>query len=342
MTLVVDLFKQNLPPKARITPSGWTSFNAVCCHHRGEAPDDRKRGGVNFNQGLVYHCFNCGFTASWKPGRQISFKLKELMKWLGAPDDDINKMVFEAMRSEAVEEQAHAHPLFTRFPEKELPANSLPMEEWIDAEIQDHDLEQQLAKVVKYVVDRGFDPLDRNFYWTPELGFRDRVIIPFKYDGKIVGYTARKVTDGKPKYLSDQHPNYVFNIDSVTDWQNYVFVVEGPFDALSIGGMALLHNELGEEQARLINKLGKTVIVIPDQDQAGLKLIDDAVKQDWMVAFPTWDPSIKDCAAAVEKYGSLFVIIDAISTAVAGNVKIQLYKKKLEKALKNPSVAGSL
>ena len=341
MSLVVEIFKQHLPYKAKTTPSGWTSFNAPCCHHRGEKADTRQRGGVIYNDGLVYNCFNCGYTASWKPGRQVSQKLKNLMRWLGAPEDDINRMVFEAMRTESVGVVDTAPKEFVTFSNKELPEGALPITEWLDQDL-DQTQEQALATAVAYLVNRGCDPTNGIFYWTPIEGMCDRVIIPFTYDERTVGWTARKVTEGRPKYLSDQHPNYVFNIDKVTQEQQYVFVVEGPFDALSVRGVALLHNEIGEQQARLINKLGKTVIVIPDQDKPGLKLIEDAIKYDWAVAFPTWEEGIKDPASAVEKYGSLFVILDAISTSVSGTIKINLYKMKLEKHLKNAALAASL
>jgi hypothetical protein len=42
---------------------------------------------------------------------------------------------------------------------------------------------------------------------------------------------------------------------------------------------------------------------------------------------------VKDCAEAVEQYGNVFVTVDAIKTAVDGAIKINLYKKQLEKKL---------
>ena len=43
---------------------------------------------------------------------------------------------------------------------------------------------------------------DTEYYWSPSLGYRDRLIIPFYYENRIVGWTARTVTsDKKPKYL---------------------------------------------------------------------------------------------------------------------------------------------
>jgi DNA primase len=155
------------------------------------------------------------------------------------------------------------------------------------------------------------------------------VLLPYYYEGKIVGSTARKVREGKPKYLSDQHPFFVFNVDEQDPKNKYVFVVEGQFDAYAIGGVGLLTNEIAQQQAHIINQLGKEVIVIPDQDKAGLMLIKQAVEYGWSVAFPTWDDTVKDCADAVQKYGKLFVVVDAIKTATTNPAKIEIEKRKM-------------
>jgi hypothetical protein len=330
MTLVVDKFRTLLPPRAKSSPSGWTSFNAPCCGHRGHSPDTRKRGGLRFDQGIVYNCFNCKYTASWQPGRPISNKFKNLCKWLGASDDDINTLIFEALKTEAPDYINTAQEVKVEFTEKPLPEGALPIAEWINIS----EVSEQLAPVAEYLVSRGLDPLDENFYWTPTAGFDNRVIIPFRYQGRIVGNTARKVVDGRPKYVSDQHPHFVFNVDAQHEEQKYVFVCEGPFDALSIGGVALLTNDIADQQARIINSLGHEVIVIPDQDEAGLNLTSKAIEYDWAVAFPNWDSDIKDSADAVQRYGKLFVIVDAIKTAVKGQIKIQMAMKKLEQRIK--------
>jgi hypothetical protein len=258
------------------------------------------------------------------------------MKWLGASEDDVNRMVLEAMREESSDHKQDSAIEYKKFTKKELPEGSLALSEWIDEDL-DHNIEQKLANVIQYVINRGFDPLDKNFLWSPVDGFSDRVILPFTYNGEVVGWTARKIKEGKPKYLSDQHPNYVFNLDGQTYDQKYVFVCEGPFDALAVNGVALLHNDISEAQAALINKLGKKIIVIPDRDEAGLEVIKRAIELDWDVAFCNWDNDVKDAAAAVEKYGSLFVITDSISTSVAGSIKINLYMKKLQNTLENSS-----
>lgn len=281
-----------------------------------------------FSDGVVYNCFNCKYTASWQPGRALTDKFKTLCNWLGANQDDIRQLVFEALKTESVEYKPEAFVEKVTFTAKPLPEGALPLVEWLDAKLTSEE-EQQLITVVEYVVSRGYDPLSKDFYWSPEPGFNDRVIIPFRYEGKIVGNTARKVTNGKPKYVSDQHPFFVFNVDEQKEENRYIFVCEGPFDALAVGGVALLTNEIGDQQARIINSLGKEVIVIPDQDKAGLILIDQAIKHDWSVAFPTWNDQIKDSADAVQQYGKLFVIVDAIKTAQKGAIKINVAKNNL-------------
>ena len=116
-------------------------------------------------------------------------------------------------------------------------------------------------------------------------------------------------------------------------------MISSALDALAINGVALLGSDISDEQARIINKLGKEVIVIPDQDKAGSKLIDGAMKHDWAVAFPTWDPEIKDADSAVQKYGDLFVVLDAIKTSHKGSIKLTLYKKNFEKQVENHALA---
>jgi hypothetical protein len=286
-----------------------------------------------FSEGVVYNCFNCKYTASWQPGRTLTEKFKNLCRWLGADDTQVKELVFEALKTESTEYEPEHFVEKVKFTKKELPEGSLPLVEWLDARL-DAEQEEQLIAVVEYVVNRGYDPLSEHFYWSPMPGFADRVIIPFLYESVVVGSTARKVKDGRPKYLSDQHPFFVFNIDAQDPLNKYVFVCEGPFDALAVDGVALLTNEISQQQAHIINGLGKEVIVIPDQDKAGLALINQAVDYDWSVAFPNWGDDIKDCADAVKKYGKLFVVVDIIETAQKGAIRLEMAKKMQEQKIK--------
>ena len=95
MTLVLDKFR-SLLPRTKSSPSGWISFNAVCCHHNGDHQDTRKRGGVLFsNEGFQYHCFNCGAKAFYAPGFDASNTLLDLMRDLHADNEDILNLILE-------------------------------------------------------------------------------------------------------------------------------------------------------------------------------------------------------------------------------------------------------
>ena len=285
-----------------------------------------------FSEGVIYNCFNCKYTASWQPGRNISEKFKSLCRWLGANDDQIKELVFEALKTESTDYEPDHFVEKVKFTEKKLPEGAMSINEWVNSAYLP-DISADIGPVIDYVYSRGFDALSEHFYWSPAPGYIDRVLLPYYYEGKIVGSTARKVREGKPKYLSDQHPFFVFNVDEQDPKNKYVFVVEGQFDAYAIGGVGLLTNEIAQQQAHIINQMGKEVIVIPDQDKAGLMLIKQAIDYGWSVAFPTWDDNVKDVADAVQRYGRLFVTVDAIKTAQQGEIKISVARNNLETRL---------
>lgn len=334
MTLVVDKFRTLLPSRIKSSPSGWFSFNAPCCQHRGHKPDTRKRAGIRFDgEGIVYNCFNCKYTTGWQPGSLFGEKMKSLCRWLGASEDQIKELIFESLKTETLEDRPITEfQSKVIFENKSLPEGSMPLLEWVNSEYW-NDISVEVEPIISYVHDRGLDPFSGNFYWSPSAGYESRVIIPFLYEGRIVGNTARKITNGKPKYLSDQHPNFVFNLDNQYNDNKYCFVVEGPFDALSIGGVALLTNEISIQQAKLINDIEKEIIVIPDQDRAGLNVISQAAELGWSVSFPNWEDDIKDVADAINRYGKMFVIVDLLLTAERNAIKIDMAKRNLIRKL---------
>jgi DNA primase len=162
---------------------------------------------------------------------------------------------------------------------------------------------------------------------------RQGVIIPFTYDGRIVGHTRRFFDDHNPRYIHDMQPGYVFGTDlQRPNWQ-HVIVVEGVFDALSIAGLAVLHADISDAQARLIRSLGREVTVVPDQDQAGMKLIDRALELGWAVSMPTWPLEIKDVNDAVKCHGRLTTLIHIMQARETSRIKIELRKRQLVKGL---------
>lgn len=322
MSLIIDTVQTHLPYKRKVTPSGWVSFNAVCCHHNGTSADSRQRGGLMINEGVSYHCFNCGFKASWQPGRPITVKFKRLLQWLGASDDLITKCSLEALRlkedSEYISEQ-RAMPVFI---DKALPLGSEPITRLLD------NPPDELIPVLEYLQSRNLYLEDYDFHWTSEDGFQNRLIIPFYYENRVVGYTARKITDGKPKYISEQQPGYVFNLDRQTQDRKFAILCEGPLDAISIDGIALMGAEVKAGQKQLIDRLQREIILVPDRDEAGLALIEPALEYGWSVSFPQWDDNIKDINDSIRTHGRLYTLWNILSNKESNSLKIQLRAKK--------------
>jgi DNA primase len=109
--------------------------------------------------------------------------------------------------------------------------------------------------------------------------------------------------------------------------------VEGVFDALSISGLAVLHADISDVQARLIRGLGREVTVVPDQDAAGMHLVDRALELGWAVSMPAWPSDVKDVNDAVKKYGRLATLIDIMKGRETSRIKIELGKKRIVKKL---------
>lgn len=115
--------------------------------------------------------------------------------------------------------------------------------------------------------------------------FRDRVIFPIMNTaGKVIGFGGRAIGDAEPKYLNSQESNifqkknnlYGLNLTRKdVSREDSIVLVEGYMDVVSLyqAGIrnvsASLGTALTENQARLIKRYTKNVILSYDADQAG-------------------------------------------------------------------------
>lgn len=319
-----------LPARRKPSASGWISFNAPCCEHNGESRDRRSRGGIKTSAaGWSYHCFNCGYTASFIIGRTFSFKARRLLSWLGVPPEEVERINLESLRHRNMEgllsdRQRLSNTLQgIEFEERELP----PAAELVTTQHQRHwDYLRSRCVPADYPVMTVLE--NDSVHWT-----RPQVIVPFTYDNKVVGYSSRMLDNRQPRYIHDTQPGYVFGTDlQGEDWR-YALVVEGVFDALSVGGLAVLHAEINDAQARLIRGLDREVIVVPDQDAAGMKLVDRALELGWSVSMPDWPADVKDVNDAVIRWGRLATLLTILQARETSRVKIELRKKQLVKKI---------
>lgn len=340
--MIIDVLKeavqQNLGPM-KTAPKGWYKRNCMLCHTQGHGKDTRSRFGIQYNaQSIAVHCFNCGFSAGFTEGKGLSNAFKFFLKHINLDDKFIKQLEFEIFRSQnqikAVRDGDENNPedieakfknLFHRWKPIDLPEGALPITQWLDYDLDDPDF----LKVVNYALDRKLYDLD-NFYWSPSKlhNVNQRLIIPYYYNGKTVGFTSRLCynTDGKeiPKYYQQSPTDFVYNLDHQSAWQRkYTLVTEGVLDAYVVDGVSIL-GEIGQAKVDIINRLQKEIIVCPDKDKKGWDLVEVAIENGWAVSFPKWGAGIKDAAAAAEKYGRLLTTYSIISSAVSGKDKIKV------------------
>jgi hypothetical protein len=312
-----------LPGKRKQTASGWISFNAPCCIHRGDTQDKRSRGGIKptVDGSWSYHCFNCGYTASFVLGRNLTFKARKLLEWMNVPQEEIERINLESLKHRSIEgllgeRQAIMQQLQNiSFEDRDLPSDTQPLNDTVKEYLQNRRI-----------------PLDYPFLYKTMP--RPGVVIPFTYDNQVVGHTTRFLDNRTPRYIQDIQSGYVFGTDLLHDNWTYVIVLEGVFDALSINGLAVLHAEINDAQIRLIRSLGRNVIVVPDQDEAGMKLVDRAVELGWAVSMPEWPADVKDVNDAVIRWGRLATLVTIMQAKETSKIKIELRKKQLVKRLR--------
>lgn len=313
-----------LPPKRKQTSSGWVSFNAPCCEHNGENRDKRQRGGLKpaGDGSWSFHCFNCGYTCSFVLGRTLTFKARKFLQWLNVPTEEIERMNLESLKHKSIaglltDRQEVVEKLSNiEFEDRDLPADTHPLND--------------LAR--EYLQARHI-PLDYPFLYKTMP--RPGIVIPVTHNNQVVGHTTRFLDDRSPKYIQDIQHGYVFGTDLQREGWQWAIVVEGVFDALAINGLAVLHAEINDAQVRLIRSLGRDIVVVPDQDEAGMKLIDRAVELGWAVSIPTWPEGCKDINDAVIQLGQLGTLLTILEHKETSKIKIEIRKKQLAQRLRH-------
>lgn len=317
---VHKLLLEHLPPKSHKTPSGWQVFNCPMCSDR------RKRAGVITDGAKVsYHCFNCNYTTGWSPSPFVGKKYKDLATALGASSLQIHQAQVELLKHsdelETAELDSDYAFNFTKFNVVALPENTV----MLDSLPEEHEL-------VQYAKSRGIWGLYPLLHF-PDIVYKRRLVVPFTYNGDVVGWTGRHVSPpdkNTPKYYQNMPSGYVFNIDRFSGSQREIVIVtEGIFDAILVDGVSVIGNTVTSDQAHLIQQLGKRVIVCPDRDEAGKQLIEQAVALGWEVSFPPWAATIKDASDACATYGRLATVASIIKHATNNKLKIQVKTKIL-------------
>lgn len=314
------LLLDHLPIRTNKTPSGWMTFDCPMCS------DKRKRAGIITSGAKIsYNCFNCKYTTGWSPTPGLGKRYRDLAIRLGADQKQIHNVQMELLKhSDELENEEIENYVYSlnKFEVVDLPDHAVMIEDLPDSH-----------EVKVYARQRGLYGLYPLLWFGDDPLYAKRLVVPFTYNGELVGWTARHINppDKKtPKYLHKMSSGYVFNVDRFVDTKReLVIVVEGVFDAIMVDGVAVLGNHITPEQAHLISKLGNRIILCPDRDEPGKELIEEALALGWEVSFPPWEDDIKDASDAANMYGRLLTVASIIKHATDNKIKAQVKAKML-------------
>ena len=327
---IEQFVKSYIPYDWKNTSGGWISGNCPMCVINGEArPDTKRRGGILFEStNIRYHCFNCGYVASWEYNQQITNNFRKLLETFGADTSDIQRFSLQLKKYDYLLDTKPKEPtiqsvnsITNTWKLKSLPPKSKKLYEV-------NNITDKEIAAIEYIVDRKLD-FYTDWYISNEFKFKNRIILPLTYNGNIVGYSARQINSGNnyAKYITTQPTNYVFNMDRQKNDKKYVIVSEGYFDALLTDGVAIGSNYVSDEQAEVIESLGKEIIAIPDANKASERFIMSAIDRGWSVSFPPWENDITDVNDAVKKYGRYFTIYSILEFSIDNGIKAKVKAK---------------
>jgi hypothetical protein len=251
-------------------------------------------------------------------GRTLTFKARKLLQWLNVPGEEIERINLESLKQKSItgllsDRQQIVEKLSNiEFEDRDMPADTQPLNDVAQGYLQSRNIS-----------------LDYPFLYKTMP--RPGIVIPFTHNIQVVGHTTRFLDDRTPKYIQDIQHGYVFGTDLQRDSWQWAIVVEGVFDALSISGLAVLHAEINDAQVQLIRSLGREIIVVPDQDKAGMKLVDRAVELGWSVSIPTWPEGCKDVNEAAICLGRVGCLLTILENRETSKIKIGIRKKQILK-----------
>ncbi len=306
-----DLIYPRITGEKKKAINGWNCFNGECCINNGHRKKDiKKRAGITLtDETFGYHCFNCSFGTRWTTGTELNKNNRRLLEWYGYDKSEIAKIAFDLWRSKHNSELIIENKKedIIDFKERPLPEDTYNI--LLLLETGYHEI--NFVNCVEYLDNRGFLNDLSKFYFCKKDP--RKIIIPFYFDDKIVGHITRAIDDSAfLKYKKDVGQNYIYNNHLLTSDYKTVILVEGCLDALAINGISVLGNNMNETHIKWIKSSNKNIIVVPDRDEAGKKLIEVAKNNKWGVSYPIWEKDCKDAAEAAKRYGKFYTIYDIL------------------------------
>jgi DNA primase len=291
---VLALVQRHLPDY-RLRPSGGSNYQTKCPFHK-EGKERTPSFSINVDKG-VFQCFTCHVTGG----------IKRLLYLLGVPraSIDIETQVIqpfldrqrEILRVERQYTFTRHDPFKTEFL---LDEGILGVFDWMPVRLVGDGFDPQLLHALEVGYDRQNERITyplRDLYGNL-AGFSGGATLPTQEPKYKVYQGGRRAMDGKtwiegdlgdwfdekyPGYRCENH-DFLWNYDKVyhqlietSDRGARLYLVEG-FKAcmwmLQCGywsTVALMGSYISEKQQRLLHRLGCTIVLLLDNDEAGRK-----------------------------------------------------------------------
>jgi hypothetical protein len=290
--------------------AGWQKVQCKVCDDHGRKG---KRGGFLFETDRVaYSCFNCGHKAVFdgRSNKRLSKPMVDLLVAIGVTDQEIQNFNMSLVGNKTVVvKDAFKFPEPTDMPDVFYPIGDDPMSE-IALDYIDN---RKLPQYDYYLCEKTTNPAFKFWY--------KRLIIPIYFRDDLIGWQGRTLFDAKRKYMSKftTSGGTIFNADEIHKYEDKpLFITEGIFDAMLLGGIAVFSNAMTTKQIKWINMSPREKVVVPDKDKASFNLITAAVNNNWSVSTPDIG-SCKDINDAVVKYGRLYTLNQVYNSISSGN-----------------------
>lgn len=247
--------------------AGWVNIHCPFCHG-----SKNFHLGINLYQPMVSHCWRCGGHSTASVLSRIlnisTEKAKNLIREYAGPTGTIRK--------KAEEPRVSIFPI--KFPQPFGPLN-------------------EAGK--RYLERRGFDPEKLEKKWRlkqtgpvsflDKIAYGNRIIIPIRWDGKLVSFQTRDITEKSDKrYLACpmrreviHHKHIVYGKEEKWSKHPALIVVEGVVDVWKLGtcAVATFGTSFTMEQVLALSRIhNKFFIVYDNEPQAQQQARKLAVK----------------------------------------------------------------
>lgn len=241
---------------------GWVNINCPLCNgdsfHLGYCVDSTSKFAGSFV------CWRCGGHSTFKVLRQVlkhGLDIKEIIK----------RYRVSGYAGPSIQTEIRLIKSTFKYPTDTGPLQNHHRKYLVKRNFNPDYIEQEWGVL-------GTGPLSTLSYRVGKekkvLDYRNRLIIPIKWNGKIVSFQGRAITErSKMKYLACPEEREVINLKTIiygkTDWKRCV-VVEGVTDVwrLGFGAVSLFGIKYTLQQIRVLSKFEEVFLLFDPESQA--------------------------------------------------------------------------